>query len=136
MAKNLTFSWTIRSQRSLDARCYRGMNPVSDTLYNTPRSDGERPLFGALSAMIMARVIALFLCLSPGSVWADVAGSVCVENGGVISVNGKRSEGRCKMAPKSGYTASWRPPWAVSALLLVVRSGVVDWPLPRPCFRP
>ncbi|MDG2244580.1 MAG: hypothetical protein P8L66_13940 [Rhodospirillaceae bacterium] len=49
---------------------------MSDMPHTIPRPDREHPFFGAPSAMIMARVIAFFGCLSPGFVWADVAGSV------------------------------------------------------------
>lgn len=46
-----------------------------------------------LSSAVVAFAFALFLSVSPAA--ADVSGSVCVENGGIISVNGKRSSGRC-----------------------------------------
>jgi endonuclease YncB( thermonuclease family) len=46
-----------------------------------------------VSAYFVTVAVALFLSVSPAN--ADVRGPVCVENGGVISVNGKRSSGRC-----------------------------------------
>lgn len=83
-------------QRSLDARCYRGMIHVTETLNRNQRPARERDASTAANRAIVAGLFVLVLFLLADPVRADVAGSVCVENGGVISVNGKRSEGRCK----------------------------------------
>lgn len=43
----------------------------------------------------LATVFALFVLAASAPARADIAGPACVENGGLISINGKRSEGRC-----------------------------------------
>lgn len=45
--------------------------------------------------IFIATFSTVIFVLAAGEASADVAGSVCVENGAVISVNGKRSSGRC-----------------------------------------
>ncbi|NKB44696.1 MAG: hypothetical protein GKS03_10510 [Alphaproteobacteria bacterium] len=71
------------------------MSHVTDTLNPCLRPARERINYVATPSAITTLLFVLFLSFLAGSAQADVAGSVCVENGGVISVNGKRSEGRC-----------------------------------------
>ncbi len=60
----------------------------------------RRPAYEHLRArgLILSLAItglALFTFLSVGPVKADVTGEACVENGGVIAIDGKRASGRC-----------------------------------------
>lgn len=43
----------------------------------------------------LATILAVLMMLAPTPSSADVTGPACVENGGLISINGKRSAGKC-----------------------------------------
>ena len=68
---------------------------MTDTLNSYQRPAREHIDYAAAHLAIVAGLFVLFLSVLAGPVRADVAGSVCVENGGVISVDGRRAEGRC-----------------------------------------
>lgn len=65
------------------------------TLNTSVRPAREHFDWVARSRMFIATFSTVIFVFAAGDVSADVAGSVCVENGAVISVNGKRSSGRC-----------------------------------------
>jgi endonuclease YncB( thermonuclease family) len=92
------------------------------------------------SRMFIATFCAVIFVFAAGDAFADVTGSVCVENGAVISVNGKRSSGRCidgtlvrlygVLAPTldhecriSGGSEPWRCGLASAAVLLQAVKG-------------
>jgi endonuclease YncB( thermonuclease family) len=95
----------------------------------------ERNWWGEWSVVLFT--VGLIFAAAPAH--ADVIGPVCVENGGVISVNGKRSSGHCiegtavrlygVLAPpldrecKIGVTEIWRCGLASAAALLQAVKG-------------
>ena len=68
---------------------------MTHRLNRQTRPAREHTVSVRVSRCLIAAFFSGALGLSAQGAKADVAGSVCVENGGVISVNGKRSEGRC-----------------------------------------